>query len=140
MSSNPLDSIFAPLITTLTEQTADCGCEADKDTELIAKKHAHNVIERERKEAEETIADSQQNREQRKEYAGKIFWLVCAWLAALVLIVWNTGTRFLFLSDAIVIALISGASVNIIGLMVIVANYLFPKNGNPKHEAGKNKQ
>lgn len=139
MPSNPLDNIVAPQTSQRPPQESDCGCETDDDTAKIAKKHTRNEIERERKEAEEGIADSQQNRAQRKEYAGKIFWLVCAWLAVLTVLVGATGATWLALSDTVLVALISGASVNIIGLMVIVASYLFPKSGNHKQDSEKRK-
>lgn len=108
-----------------------CACTDDEDTVNISKEHIANEDKRDKEEQIliERLKDSQQNREQRKQYANKIFWLVCAWLVVLVIIVGQAGCGRLILSDSVLIALISGASINIIGLMVIVANYLFPKNG-----------
>ena len=99
----------------------------DKDTEGIVAEHITNMLHDRRKQAEEKVKDSQQHREQRKEYAGKIFWLVCGWLFVLLTLVFSAGKNWISLSDSVLIALITSASVNIIGLMVIVANYLFPK-------------
>jgi len=71
----------------------------------------------------------EQDIEERKKYANKIFWLICVWLTVvLVIMTVNGATRVAFtLSDSVLIALISGVSVNIIALFAIVANYLFPK-------------
>ena len=76
---------------------------------------------------DEKLEGLRQDRQQRKEYAGKIFYLVCAWLGVLALAMLLTGFRCMALSDAVLIALTGGATISIIGLMVIVANYLFPK-------------
>ena len=69
-----------------------------------------------------------QDIEQRKKYARQIFWLVCAWLAAVLVITTASGAKRcpVTLSDAVLIALISGVSVNVIALFAIVARYLFP--------------
>lgn len=135
-----LDNIIVPPVANRNEQTAICICDTDADTEEIARSHAYNELQRDKQQAEEQISDSRQNRAQRKEYAGKIFWLVCAWLAMLTLLVGLSGTPYLRLSDTVLVALISGASINIIGLMVIVANYLFPKNGLLKQDSVKDKK
>ena len=39
------------------------------------------------------------------------------------------GLRWLELSDSVLIAIMTGTTIDILGLMVIVANYLFPKSG-----------
>lgn len=114
--------------------------DKDWETTNASRDHANNELDREKRQAEELFADIAQNREQRKNYAGKIFWLVCGWLLVLAAIVGCTGLGVMSLSDTVLVALISGASVNIIGLMVIVANYLFPKNGPSLHEMLKSKK
>lgn len=114
---------------------------SDPDTDEISRKHAYNNLERDRHRAEEEYKDSRQNREQRKEYAGKIFWLVVGWLSGVGIILllsgWKHGGMFphcrpFNLSDGVLMTLIGGTSASVIGLMVIVANYLFPKNGHQK--------
>lgn len=128
---NKFDSIRAPDIENSSSNDCECGCGSinDLDTEEISKRHVDDIIQQQMRREQELILDSQQNREQRKEYAKNIFILVCVWLFILLVVVWQTGTRYLWLSDTVIIALITGTTVNIIALMVIVANYLFPKNG-----------
>lgn len=94
-----------------------------------------------KKSLEEDLKGKEQDRTQRKEFAAKIFWLVVGWLTCLVVILlfqgWGIplafvgGGRF-SLPDNVLIALITGASINIIGLMAIVIRYLFPPNGKTK--------
>ena len=65
------------------------------------------------------------------------FPLATFWLVAVLGIIWAAGysehpmtfvgIRGPKISDAVQIALISGLSVNVIGLLAIVINYLFPK-------------
>lgn len=133
MPDQLLDSIKAPpesLSLNLPGEICGDPCCEDQDTTLLTKEQIVHEDKRDKhNHAQERLKDSQQNRAQRKEYANKIFWLVCAWLSVLTFIVCMTGMVYFNLSDTVLVALISGASINIIGLMVIVANYLFPKNG-----------
>lgn len=64
----------------------------------------------------------------RKLHSGLIFLLVFIWLVAVLVIMFLVGNKTLFLSDQVLIALLSTTSVNVIGLLVIIANYLFNKN------------
>lgn len=76
----------------------------------------------------------------RKNYSRWIFGLVVVWLVALLVIVVASGyanTKMPVgdcvgpkISDGVLIALITGTSANIIGLLTIVIMYLFPKRDN----------
>lgn len=94
-----------------------------------------------KKSLEEDLVSKKQDREQRKEFAAKIFSLTVGWLVCVVLILLFQGWGIAFscvetdrfhLSDSVLIALITGASVNIIGLMAIVIRYLFPPTSKSK--------
>ena len=112
----------------------------DSDTLGITREHDLNEDSREKDEQlrNETLKDRQQDRAQRKEFAGKIYWLVAFWLGGVGVILllsgWQHSAWFPYcrpfqLSDGVLMTLIGGTSASVIGLMVIVANYLFPKNG-----------
>ena len=75
------------------------------------------------------IEDLVQNREQRKEYASRLFWIVVVWLVSIDVIVLLHGfSHFPFtLSGAVLTTLIGSTTVSVLGLLAIVANYLFPK-------------
>jgi hypothetical protein len=70
------------------------------------------------------------DQEARKKWGERVFWLLVGWLLADFLCVCFQGFRWneFHVSDAIVIALISTTTVNVLGLGYIVANYLFPKS------------
>lgn len=68
---------------------------------------------------------------ERKNYARRIFTLICFWLGGMVLLlllqgflsVWGIFT----LSESVILAAIGGTTVNVLGIFIIVVNYLFPK-------------
>ena len=95
--------------------------------------------------AEEYVEVLKQDREERAKYAGKLFRLICAWLASVYLILLCNGIEYeevyfkekssletevvykldFNLSEPVLLALIGGTTINVLGLFVIVANYLF---------------
>jgi uncharacterized membrane protein YcjF (UPF0283 family) len=73
---------------------------------------------------------------ERKLYAKRIFLITVSWLIGLAVVValdgWRTFTRFQ-VSERIILALITSATIEVIGLFVIVTRYLFPStNTRPK--------
>lgn len=134
-----LDSIVESEEPSRADQDECCGCFDDTDTDRAATHEAPNLretvfyevagdIEYLLKQAE--LKDRELIRKQRKEYAEKIFMLVSAWLAALFVLVGFVGNGKLEVSDNVLLGLITGTSINVIGLMAIVATHIFPKNGS----------
>lgn len=100
--------------------------------------------------AEEYVEVLKQDRKERAKYAGKLFVLICAWLISIYLIIISHGLNkqsvsvqradeteitynFSFdLSDTVLLALIGGTTINVLGLFVIVANYLFNQPKPPE--------
>ena len=117
--SIPADEI--PLIEDTCNQA-----QSDKDTadlyikQLADDEHQKNI---------ENLESLKQGRTQRKEFAGKIYWLICLWLIGvgifLFLRAWSVCG--FYLSDTVLIALITTTSANVIGLLAIVILYLFPR-------------
>jgi hypothetical protein len=75
--------------------------------------------------------DNQQkfeNLSARKKYASRLFILLCTWITLTYITVLASGhqTCPVKLSDAVLIALITSGTVNIIGMFAVVLNYLFP--------------
>ena len=73
-----------------------------------------------------------QDIKERKKYAKSIFFLIIGWLVAvfIVLVLQGFGSYLNFtLSENIVITLITGTTINILGIFIIVVNYLFKKQG-----------
>jgi len=77
---------------------------------------------------EEDLKQLQDTHGLRLEYTGRIFILVCAWLACVVTCVVLSGFgRWGFrLSDSVLIGFITSTTVNVVGLFVLVAKWMFP--------------
>lgn len=71
----------------------------------------------------------QQDIEERKKYADKIYKLIVGWLIAIFLLVLINGFCSAFdlfsLSTAVMTTIVGGTTVNILGIFYIVANYIF---------------
>lgn len=80
----------------------------------------------------EDYTSKKQDREQRKYFSTWIFGVVCAYLLIVLVLLYLTGFSLTRLSDTVLVALLTTTTVNVIGLLVIVARYLFPRNGNNK--------
>lgn len=76
------------------------------------------------------IKGNLQNIEERKKYASYIFYMVCFWLLAIMTIVILVGAKVLVISDAVLIALITSTTLNVVAFFVIVTKYLFPSNNS----------
>jgi len=72
----------------------------------------------------------------RKQYVGRLFWLITAWLAVVVALVALTATlkNIFTLADSVLIAFITSTTVSVIALFVIVAKWLFPAATDNKKE------
>lgn len=71
----------------------------------------------------------EQDIQERKDYAKKIYKLTLGWFIGLALVLvlhgWRDVTHF-DLSERIILALITSTTIEVIGVFVIVAKYLFP--------------
>jgi len=85
-------------------------------------------LEKQKKQAE--IRGLNQDIEERKKYARSFFILSCAWLllVATLLSFQGFGPALHFhLDDPVILAAIGATTVNVLGILYVVANYLFPK-------------
>ena len=82
------------------------------------------------------VQNLSQNINLRRRFAWLLFVVLVLWLLLIVYIVVGTGAGCLIffshqtefhLSDAVIIALITTTTANIIGFFYVVTNYLFPK-------------
>jgi hypothetical protein len=105
------------------ENTTDTQNRDPQNSALIALEAAQ--LDNEHKKA--IIDGLLQDTEQRKEFANTIFRFVNNWSKIALIILIASGLKVLDFSDAIILAIISGTTVNALGLLAIVTNYLFPK-------------
>jgi hypothetical protein len=81
---------------------------------------------------EETVAflgDQIQDREERRRFAPRIYWATIAWLVAVLatIVLEGFGVGGFQLPDAVLIALITSTTLNVISVLVTVVRYLFPR-------------
>lgn len=77
---------------------------------------------------EENKGDSQ-DRDQRKEFAEKIFSFVSLYMFAVFFILFLSGGPGSFkLSDTVLVTLLGTTTANVIGTLIIVVKYLFSRN------------
>ena len=112
----------------------DLPCPAMTPPEPLSDEDTKRIYERQQADdahemAQEGIRDRRQDRVLRGKYADKIYLLVCWWLVGIFVVILCSGFKWIVLSDSVLIAIMTGTTIDILGLMVIVANYLFPKNG-----------
>lgn len=75
----------------------------------------------------------EQNINERKKYAGRIFALICYWLAGVFLLLLadgESGLTHFFLPEGVILAIIGSTTLNVLGIFVIVTHYLFPQQGD----------
>ena len=89
-------------------------------------------LEKQRKKTE--IKGLDQDIDERKKYARCFFGLACAWIAIIAILLFLQGFgsfwwgRMPFkLTEPVILATIGATTVNILGILYVVANYLFPK-------------
>src|SRR5579872_1576165 len=113
-----LDSIQAPVA---PEPDARSESEAKK-LDLAAQENKIELLKAQ-------VAGIKQDISERKVYANKIFVLISAWLIGVFVVILLCGMKCkcFTLSDSVILALIGGTTISVLGLFVIVANYLFPK-------------
>jgi hypothetical protein len=75
----------------------------------------------------------------RKHYLGPLFWLTVGWLLVVVIFVVLTGFRAwgFHLSDTVLVAFITSTTLNVMGLFLVAARWLYPPKG---HEGNKNEK
>lgn len=77
----------------------------------------------------EKLEGQKQDRNQRKEFANKIFDFMCWYLVAVFFIIMLNGVTInnFKVSDEIILALLGTTAIEVIGTFAIVARYLFSK-------------
>lgn len=118
MLGHDLESVQADI-----PSSADPETKARYDDETTALEDAYLA------HLQEQIKNLEQDREQRKTYGNRLFWLIATWLCVVAIVLFLAGFKVcqFELPTAVLATLIGGATASVIGLFAIVATYLFPK-------------
>jgi uncharacterized membrane protein len=85
-----------------------------------------------RQKAEVELIGAQQDIEERRKYAHRIFCLIVGWLIAVAAILFLQGFHDFFcgitfnLPVSVLLATIGGTTASVLGIFIIVTKYLFP--------------
>lgn len=116
-----IESIVAPAD---APKLAGDAAKVRRERQSWEKVHLRKLADLRRQSFAQDIAE-------RRSYAGRIYNLICAWLATtlalLLLVGFNLGG--FSLPEKVMLALIGGTTFNVLALFVIVATYLFPRVG-----------
>lgn len=74
---------------------------------------------------EADIKDRNQDRDQRRNFASKIFIFMCFYMAVALLIVACCGFGWMYLSDTVLITLLTTTLADVIGIFSFVTKYLY---------------
>lgn len=97
---------------------------------LFANKETDYVKEEQRlhnRSLQEELYGKRQERTMRKDYARRIFIFLSAYAGLVLAIVILAGLKLLSMSDTVQCVLLGTSLADVIGLMAIVARYLFPE-------------
>lgn len=83
-----------------------------------------------KEEAAENVRESRWRRKQRQIWAERVYFVALAWFAVSLgaVILRGFWPQTFYVSDAVQIALVSGGTVNVLGVVAIIVRHLFPAN------------
>jgi hypothetical protein len=107
-----------------------------KPKELSNAPDAHTTNEQSdlaRQRIQVLIRGEEQDIKERKTYANRNFWLIVGWLVVIIAMLLLQGFKIAILGHSfdlptsVLLAVIGSATVNVLGIFVVVTNYLFRK-------------
>ena len=122
----------------LISKISDSPISRQESCEVGAKEQAYLEQDLQKEKLRLENESTSQNIKERKKYAKKSFKLVSRWVYGVFgmlllqgflsekLMIYNTQFQFK-LPDSVLIAVVGGTTASVIGIFLVVANYLFPK-------------
>ena len=104
------------------------------DDPVVSEKKSYDEIEKRKREAEARHLEIQnesdtQDRDQRKDFAERVYYFAFVYMIFVFLVLFISGSTVshFHLNDNVLITLLGTTTANVIGVLVIVVAYLFPK-------------
>lgn len=129
----PLNNLDEILSKSLHPQKENFGDEDEieygyKGIDIQIKKEQLRRIELENNAIEGENKGDAQDREQRKDFAERIFQFVCNYMIFVFMVLFLKAiTPRFYLSDNVIITLLGTTTANVIGILIIVVTYLFSR-------------
>ncbi len=136
-----LDDITVPPGASEQEGRRRLAEEAESLAEAKQRVEIHVALRKERRQERQHKIDVRQ----RRDYANRLYCLAVAWLIAVLAVLtlagfhgWHGMIRGKFyLSDSVLIAVVSGLTVNVLGIFITVVRHLFPRRDQAEDVNGK---
>lgn len=122
--------VFGRKVPAVLIPSADAPPKVKESAQLEQKeKFSQRLEDLELARQRDEITHARQDQEDRRKFSRRVFGLALGWLLlVLAIVVFNGFSLWSFsLSDQVLIALLTTTTANIIGTLVIVLNYLFPR-------------
>ena len=119
---------FEDLMRILSDEGKDKEESEESQVNLLEQKSNELTIDYLRAQIDrqrEEIAGLKQDREQRKIFSYVIFGFMCIYMLISLALVFLDGYGIIFLSDKVLITLLTTSLANVIGIFNFVAKYLF---------------
>ena len=98
---------------------------------LEVKERAKEEVDEDKRAKKLNNDITEQDKEERRLYAYRVFALICIWLACVMIVIVATGKGDLHYSDTVLVTLLTTTTANVIGLFAIVNSYLFKTTKKP---------
>ena len=144
ITDTPLDSV----IDDRDPSNPDLECpvidEGDAESQEGERPNRIKEVEKLQREEEAQLARDREHEYKKKKQdfilksvtAGVIFILVCGWIIFVVYAIYCHGAINIpfWISDKVLIALLSTTTINVVGLLYVVVKYFFPQGGPPNSQ------
>lgn len=107
------------------------GKAATEDPKVQLRREEQLLERKQQQELRKMTAEADkivQDNEGRRRFSWSIFYVMVAWMLTVLLIVMLCANGRWHLSDSVLIALITTTTATVIGVFVVVANYLFNRD------------
>jgi hypothetical protein len=75
---------------------------------------------------QEEIKSIKADREMKKAFADRVYWLIVGWLAAVVAMLVLSSLDLLRMTERLLLTIIAATAVKVLGLLLVVVRHLFP--------------
>ena len=122
------------VVTLSTSAEPDYGRSLDEHKKDYIIEHERKTLAQLYELKQQELAQHKEIHKWRKNYSSKIFWLVCVWLGCVIVSIFFQGFNFssFSLTDGVLIAFITTTTASVVGIFLVVANWLFPHNKSTK--------
>lgn len=98
---------------------------SSEDIQLLLRQNKAEHLQLQNKLLKESIENEKQNRGQRKIFSYSLFGFMCLYMATALVITILSGCFTLYLSDTVLVTLLTTTLADVIGVFAFVAKYLF---------------